>query len=59
MKTATLEGIATAGSISYTTEDGDLDALGRWLAQGYYEKGTFKGHTQYVSVFTVFNNLDE
>ncbi|MBN8654377.1 MAG: hypothetical protein J0M11_01480 [Anaerolineae bacterium] len=35
-----------------------IDTIGDWLAQAYYEKGTYEGHTIPVTVFTVVANLD-
>lgn len=58
VKTATLEGAGTNGTIYCLTEDGDIDTVGDWLGQAYYEKGTYEGHTIPVTVFTVVANLD-
>lgn len=58
VKTATLEGVGTNGTLYCLTESGDLDTIGDWLAQAYYEKGTYEGHTIPVTIFTVVANLD-
>ncbi len=59
VKNATLEGSGADGRLYCLTESGDLDTIGDWLAQAYYEKGTYEGHTIPVTVFTVVANLDE
>lgn len=58
VKTATLEGSGADGKLYCLTESGDIDTIGDWLAQAYYEKGTYEGHTIPVTVFTVVANLD-
>ncbi len=54
-KTATLEG---ASSVYFLSADGDLDAVGVWQAQAYYELSGKKLHTLPVDIFTVVEDLD-
>lgn len=54
--TATAENLA-AGSLSYVLALGDLDTLGTWQVQAYYELGNWKGHTEAVDAFYVEGNL--
>lgn len=55
-KTATLEG--TDAVYCLTTATSDLDTLGIWKAQVYYELGSYKGDTRPVEIFSVVDNLD-
>jgi len=57
-KTASFEGDAANGVLSCLTETGDIDVLGTWRGQAYYELGSFKGHTQPAEIFYVEENLD-
>lgn len=50
--TATEEDLAT-GSISYTVEPGDIDALGTWEAQALWSLGGVPGQSQWVEVLDV------
>lgn len=54
---AAFEGSPTLGVLSYTFVDGDIDALGVWKAQAYYEQGAWKGHTHPEEAFYVEGNL--
>jgi hypothetical protein len=46
------------GKVKYTTTaTTEIDTLGVWTAQVYYELGTFKGYTQPIEAFEVQNNL--
>ncbi len=54
-KDATLEGTT---AVSCLTVDGDLDSVGVWQAQAYYELNGFKGHTAPIEIFTVLENLN-
>jgi hypothetical protein len=54
--TASAENLAQ-GSISYTVLDGDIDNLGEWKAQAYYELGAWKGHSHPEPAFFVEGNL--
>ena len=55
--TASFEGAPTTGALSYVVVANDIDALGTWKAQAYYELGSWKGHTQPVDIFYVEGNL--
>ena len=54
---ATFEGSPNLGSLTCTLVAGDIDALGTWKAQAYYELGMFKGHTHPEEIFYVEGNL--
>jgi len=54
--TATLENPAL-GMVSYTVVSGDIDRLGVWKVQAYYELSGWFGHTYPVDVFNVEGNL--
>jgi hypothetical protein len=54
---AAFDGSPTNGALTYTLASGDLDALGIWQAQAYYELGAWKGHTEAVDLFEVKGNL--
>lgn len=45
------------GSISYTASNTDINALGEWKAQAYYELGGDQVHTRPEVVFLVEENL--
>ncbi len=55
-KTGAAENLA-AGKISYTFALGEIDTVGLWKVQAYYELGTWKGHTEEVDAFYVEGNL--
>lgn len=55
--TANFEGAPTTGALSYVLTGIDINALGTWQAQAYYELGSFKGHTEPVDIFYVEGNL--
>lgn len=57
-KTASMEGSAVNGALSCLTEANDIQAVGTWQGQAYYELGAFKGHTEPVEIFYVKDNLD-
>lgn len=54
---AALEGAAANGAVSYTIAANEIDSLGVWLTQAYYEQSGFKGHTEAVESFEVQENL--
>jgi len=55
--TASFEGAPTTGALSCVLGVNDLDAVGVWLAQAYYEQGSFKGHSHPEEIFDVEGNL--
>lgn len=57
-KTAQRVNDGTDGLIRYVTEEGDIDQPGKWLLQGYVEKGNAKLYTD-VHEFRVYPNLTE
>lgn len=54
---ATAENLA-AGQVSYTFEADDIDMIGDWKVQVYYELGGWAGHTRPATAFKVEENLD-
>jgi len=54
--TATAENLSQ-GSLSYTTVAGNIDALGEWKVQAYYELNGWQGHTKPEIAFQVEDNL--
>jgi hypothetical protein len=55
--TAAFETNGADGKVSYTVAAGQIDALGVWSTQAYYEESGFKGHTEAVESFEVKENL--
>lgn len=57
IKTAAFLTDGADGKVYYDTVAGDIDTESTWMAQVYYEMGTFKGYTEPVEVFTANPNL--
>lgn len=55
-KTGVAEALA-AGKISYTFAANEINAVGLWKVQAYYELGAWKGHSEAVDAFYVEGNL--